>query len=1103
MSHTIKNVIPRGLKRKGPPTNNIIFYLAIIQLFISILLYPQSTDIYFDQIFHNQGLSQSIVKCILQDKQGLMYFGTEDGLNIYDGYKFTILRNNPNDTNSISYNDITALFEDHDGIIWIGTFNSGLNRYDPSTRKINRFVNDPANYNSLSNNIIYAITEDHQGNLWIGTDNGLCRMEKNKLSNASYKFTRYYHDVNNKGSLAGNSIQSLLNDHSGKIWVGTSDGLNKINMTGASPEFISIKAGNDKKNVTGHNLIRTIYEDKRRNIWVGTDNGVVCLLNPGDKQTDPESITYQHNPRYPNSISHNEIYAVNEDDSGIIWIGTNGGGLDLLDPKTGKFNHFRHDPFNASSLCYNEIRCIYKNSSGIMWIGTYGSGMSKVSRGGGQFYHYIFRPGDPACLSHSIVWSIYEDSDSVLWIGTHAGLDRLDRKNSKYTHYKNNPSDPHSLSANVIRVITADESGSLWIGTQGGGISIFNKQTARCRIFRHNPIDPGSLSSDQIRAIFRARDGTIWVGTYGNGLDCFDQAKGNFIHFRNIPGNNESVSNDYIRSIFEDRAGNLWIGTEGGGLNKFDRKTGKFKSYIHDPRNVNSLSSNHIFSIHEDKDGYFWLGTWGGGLNKFDPVTEKFQRFDERNGLPSNSIYAVLEDNFGNLWLSTNAGLSKYDLKTGTFTNYNVKDGLQDDEFNGGAYFKGKNGELYFGGINGFNSFHPDRIRSNHHIPPVIITSFSKLNKEVDFGYPVSEVKEIELSYKDYVFAFEFSALDYMAPAKNQYAYRMEGLDKNWNFVDASKRFANYTTLSPGEYVFMVKASNSDGIWNDKGVSVRLIITPPFWKTEWFTVLVILLLICLAYFLYKRRLKIIGMKIELKAAHDAQMSIMPNADPVFEGLDISGICIPANEVGGDFFDYFQRDGGENKPGILIGDVSGKAMKAAMTAVLASGMILTATQEEEYIKSAFNRVNRILYLKTDKRVFVAACILIVDVYNNNINYVNAGNINPLIKKNGTVLTLVSSDPRFPLGMIRDVHYEENCFEFNPGDILFLITDGIVEAQSKSKDLYGIERLRGLIEGTDLNELPASEIKKIIIRDIERFSGNKTFHDDMTIIVVKRI
>ncbi|MGE5499861.1 MAG: two-component regulator propeller domain-containing protein [Syntrophothermus sp.] len=929
--------------------------------------------------------------------------------------------------------------------------------------------------------------------LWIGTNGGGVDI----LNPVSGKFCHFRHDRFDPTSLSYNEIRSIYRNSSGIMWVGTyGSGISKVSRAGG--QFYHYYYKPDDQNSLSHSIVWSIYEDKDSVLWIGTHDGLDRL----DRRTG-RYTHFRNDPRNPQSLSSNIVRVITDAGDGNLWIGTHGGGVNLFNKKTGYCNVFRHDRFDPTSLSYNEIRSIYRNSSGIMWVGTYGSGISKVSRAGGQFWHYYYKPDDQNSLSHSIVWSIYEDKDSVLWIGTHDGLDRLDRHTGKYRHFRNDPRDPHSLSGNTVRVITDAGGGNLWIGTHGGGVNLFNKKTAYCNVFRHDPGNPNSLAFDEIRPIFKDRSGTIWIGTYGHGLDRYEPSDGTFRHYKNETGNRESLSNDFVRIIFEDTKGNLWVGTEGGGINKFDKRTGKFKSYMNNPVDLNSLSSNHIFTIYEDKEGFLWLGTWGGGLNKFDPAKEKFQRYNEANGLPSNSIYGILEDNFGNLWLSTNKGLSKFDPASETFSNYNTKDGLQDDEFNGGSYFKSQSGELFFGGINGFNSFYPDRIKSNGSVPPVIITSFSKLNKVVDFGRPLSEIKEIVLSYKDYVFSFEFAGLDYMAPEKNKYAFKMEGFDKNWTFVDASKRFAYYTNLSPGSYTFMVTASNSDGIWNDMGAMVKIVITPPFYRTWWFIALMFLVLFLLAYFLYRWRLKNNAMKIELKAAHEAQMSIMPNQAPSFNGLDVSGICIPASEVGGDFFDYFRRNSDKNILGVVIGDVSGKAMKAAMTAVLASGMMMTDIIAVEDIKTIFTRVNKALYLKTDKRAFVAACILLIDVKNNIITYVNAGNVNPVIKQNATVCSLPSSDPRFPLGLVCDVQYEENTTAFNNGDILVLMTDGLVETQAKSRELYGMERVKAILSLPEIHLQSASEIKDRIIWDVNNFCTDGSPHDDMTIIVIKRV
>ncbi len=838
-----------------------ISFLLISLIFFLLsnftLIRAQSNDLIFEQIFLEQGLSQSIVKCILQDREGFMYFGTEDGLNRYDGYTFTVMRNKPEDTNSLSYNDINTLCLDKEGNIWIGTFNSGLNKYNPYTKKITRFTHDNKNLNSISHNNITAICVDSAGIIWVGTDNGLNKLTLKDPSKGEYLIERILHQSNIQNSLSNNSIYSLHLDRYSNLWIGTRNGLNFISKNQLHSKQIKFKCykSNDNNNSLSNNIIRVIYEDSRGELWIGTDGG----LNLGIKNSKGEIFSfkkYLHVPNDISSISHNEIYAISEDNAGNLWIGTNGGGLNLLDKDRKSFTCYTHDPLDIRSLSYNEIRSLFKDRSGTMWIGTYGSGIDKVTRGAGEIILYKYRPNERNSLSHPIVWSIYEDRDGNLWIGTHGGgLNKLDRKNNKYTHYQHQPNNQNSLSNDIVRVVYEDSDGIFWIGTHGGGICKFNPRTNIFTTYQHETNNPNSLAFNEIRCIYEDSEGGLWIGTYGQGVDRFDKETEIFTHYKNDPNDSQSLSNNFIRTIYEDRSGNLWIGTEGGGLNKFNRVNKTFQNFMSDPNSPSSLSSDYIFAIHEDQYGILWLGTWGAGLNRFDPETEKSIHFTIEDGLPSNAIYGILRDKKGNLWLSTNNGISRFNPQSKSFSNYNVKDGLQNNEFNGGSYFKSKSGEIFFGGINGFNSFYPEKIKDNLFIPPIVITSFQKLNKEVDFEKPVYSINKIDLSYQDYVFTFEFASLDFSAPEKNVYAYKLEGLDKDWIYTNYSRRFATYTTLPPGDYVFKVKGTNSDGIWNEEGASVNLTIHPPFWMTWWFRGFIFLLVVLVVYYIYKKRVK--------------------------------------------------------------------------------------------------------------------------------------------------------------------------------------------------------------------------------------------------------
>ena len=1080
-------------------------------------------DITFEQIFLEQGLSQSIVKGIVQDSNGFIWFATEDGLNRFDGYKFKVLRHDPDDPDSLSFNDVTAVHVDRGGVLWVGTFYGGLNQYVREHQRFIRYLNDPRDRNSLSNDHVNTIYEDRSGALWIGTDDGLNQLVRGEEGVSPATFIRFLNDPNASLGPGPNTVRAICEDKAGALWFGTDQGLSRLDRgTGRFTHY-----GHDPKdpNSLSHNEVYAVLEDHDGVLWVGTRGGGLnrlvsspssAIASPGTDggesdggKVTPRFISYLHRPGDPDSLSHNDVNVIFEDRTGTLWLGTNGGGLNLFDRESERFVSYQHDPYDAGSLSYDEVMAIYEDRSGLLWIGTYGGGIDKIDRGKKQFALYRADTYNPNSLSQRIVWAICEDKSGILWIGTHGGgLNRLRRDKDQYTFYRSEPNDPSSLSSDIVRFVYEDRAGTLWIGTHGGGLCEFDRDTEIFRCYRHDAGDPLSISHDELRSIYEDRSGTLWIGTNGGGLNKFvpssePGSRPTFVRYRHEPNNPKSLSNDFVRVIFEDREGRFWIGTQGGGLNKFEREAGTFSHYRANLDDPEALNNDYIFSIYEDGQGGFWLGTWGGGLNRFDRVSGRFSHYTEDDGLADDSIYGIMEDEQGNLWLSTNNGLSKFNPQEETFRNYSVDDGLQGNEFNGGAYFKSESGEMFFGGIEGFNAFHPAEIKDNPHIPPVVITTFQKLNKDVKFDRPTSDIEKVELSYKDYVFSFEFSALDFTAPEKNQYAYKMEGLDEDWVYTDSTKRFATYTTLAPGTYVFRVKGANNDGVWNEEGTSLEITITPPFWKTWWFTLLWAVFGLAAAVVSYKRRLKTERMKTELQAAHDAQMSIMPQVDPQLEGLEVSGDCIPASEVGGDFFDYVWLNKKSTRVGIAIGDVSGKAMKSAMTAVMSSGILYSIAEEDIPVKEIMTRVNRPMFVKTDSKMFTALCLVSLDTLSRELVFVNAGLEHPLLKSGGSTAFVRGVGPRFPLGMIRDTAYEEKGIPLESGDVWVFYTDGVSEAQNHAKELYGEATLQNQLQKIDTAALSAQQIKEEILTHVRRFVGGAPQHDDMTVVVVKVI
>ena len=782
------------------------------------------TVLRFTRISTEQGLSHSKVYAVLQDSKGLMWFGTEDGLNKYDGYNVTIYKHDPADPHSLSHNRVMTLYEDSTGILWVGTL-GGLHAFDRHTETFTLYQNDVNDPQSLSHNSVWTIYEDRQKTLWIGTLNG----GLNRLHRDTHTFTHYQIDPANPNSLSDDTVLAMYEDAAGRFWIGTTNGLNHFMRD--ENRFVRYFANPKDPNSLSHNYISSLDEGSDGTLWVGTANG----LNAFSAETG-QSRQYHTNPYDPLSLSSNTVSAVHVDRSGELWVGTLGGGVSRFDRERQLFLRYQNDVQSSDSLGHNEVWTLYEDRTGVLWIGTMGGGISVTSRKSEQFAIYRAEPNNPGSLSHNDVRAIYEDHEGSLWVGTLEGLNRLDRKTGRFTQYRHDPADPGSLSYNAVWSIYEDREGTLWVGTLGG-LNKFDRDTERFTHYLPNASDPQSVSFHKIWPMYEDHTGTLWIGTLGGGLNTFDHTTGKFTRYVTDPSNPRSLSHNVVSSIYEDRNGILWIGTN-GGLNRFDRERDRFTRFQNDPKNPDSLSSDAVLALYEDQRGTLWVGT-ANGLNAYNPRDKTFTHYYQRNGLPSDVIYGIVEDSQGYLWISTNKGLSKFHPETHRVRNFDIRDGLQSNEFNIGAYYKNKDGELFFGSLNGLTAFYPEQIQDNPHAPPIVLTDFQLFNKSVIPGddapisIPVSEVTDIRLTYKDSVFSFEFVALDFTILEKNQYAYMMEGFDSAWIPTTAQKRFATYTNLNGGHYTFRVKASNSDGVWNEEGVTVRLTITPPPWKTWW------------------------------------------------------------------------------------------------------------------------------------------------------------------------------------------------------------------------------------------------------------------------------
>jgi len=859
--------------------HSIIIFVIIISTFtLPVDLQAEKDNIKFEHFSLEEGLSQATVWSILQDRHGFMWFGTADGLNKYNGYNFEIYKHDPFDSTSLPDNRIMTIFEDKSGVIWVGTSGGVLSRLSRNEKGESNFIHykhNPTKKNSLSKcSSILTIFEDECGILWIGTQGGgLVQLDKTRQN-----FKTFKHKPEDKNSLCHNTVTSIAEapDENNKVlWIGTANGLSRLSWNNQEQEeFSNYLSDPLESNSLSHNFINVIHKSNTREntLWIGTDDGLNELITI-DENGEVKFVHHKNNLENPTSLSSDIIWSIYEDNSRNLWVGTNGGGLNrhflnkTYPGKNRHFIHYKHDPLNPKTLNNNLIRSIFQDNTGAMWFGTNGGGVNKFNSTIEKFKHYKNDPNSTNSLSDNNVYSILQDKTCILWIGTKVGgLNKLDREKATFTIYKNNPLRPGSLSNNNVMAIheskyKSDEN--IWMGTNGGGLSKFNKKHETFIHYKNEPDNPHSLTNNRVKRIYEPPSGQgdiFWIGTYG-GLARFDVATESFINFEHDPTDSNSLSNNRVMSIYEDKSGVLWVGTY-GGLNKlfipnkresnnnFIKEKVKFIHYNYSQANPKSI--NNILTIYEDlyDSNILWIGTFGGGFSKFDKEKEEFTNYTEREGLANNVVYGILGDKSGNLWLSTNKGISRFNPKNNLFKNYVVNDGLQSNEFNTGAYFRSHTGELFFGGINGFNSFYPDSIKDNLFQPPVVITNlkiFDELVESDIIGYG-----DIELSYKENYLSIEFVALNYTNSPKNQYAYMMSGIDNDWIY-SGTRRFVTYTNMDPGAYIFKVKGSNNDGVWNEDGTILSIIINPPIWQTWWAYLSYIVLFIMSIFSLIKFR----------------------------------------------------------------------------------------------------------------------------------------------------------------------------------------------------------------------------------------------------------
>ncbi|HEY0899071.1 MAG TPA: two-component regulator propeller domain-containing protein, partial [Sphingobacteriaceae bacterium] len=819
-----------------------LLYLCVISLLSAAV--AQQGDINFTSLTTKDGLSSNTVNAILKDRYGVMWFGTEDGLDKFDGTNFTVYRKSPGDSTSLQSNEILALHEDRAGNLWIGTSGGSLSLYD---REKDAFFHFPATGgpNTIDNNVISSVCSDYRGKIWITHYNGV-----NILDPLTRRITRFTVTSANPAPRSAPHYNYIFEDSQNRMWIGTTEGLFQYNPKAKSLTQYLHSPQNPAS--LGHNNVLAVAQDKEGNLWIGTDGGL-SLLKPGTSNF----INYRHTDGSTRSLSSNTVNSIAVDGN-KLWLGT-GEGLDILDTKTGYITKYAQNSRNKHSLTAKSVKSVYIDQQGIYWLGTIRGGVDRFDRNLNLFNYVQSNVFDEKGLNASIVTSFAEDKSGNVYVGTEGtGLSLFNRKTKLFQHFNIKSRRVTTDKRLLILAMAMSRKQQLFIGTFSDGLFIFDPASGNYRQLMegHRAED---LNSNDIFCIKEDSKGNLWIGTNGGGINILNpqlEVIGRYTPHPEFENDVPFPINGYIRDIEEDKDGNFWIATHGGGIAVFHPASGKFTLY----NTTNSkLPNDKVLTLLEDSRGNIWAGTFGGGVSLFHKNTRQISTFSEKDGLQNTTIYKVLEDKNGLVWVSTNKGISSIDIRTKKISNYNHHNGIQKTNFVQEAGIRLSNGELFFGGLEGFNYFNPAYLKKNSNIPPVLITDLRISNQSVapsedgPIKEHISVAKEINLDFKQN-FALSFVGLNFTSPGQNQYAYKLEGFDKDWNYVGNSTT-ASYTNLDPGKYVFRVRASNNDGVWNKEGSSIKIYVHPPFWRTIYAYIFYVLVIIGLVLYLRYRSIQ--------------------------------------------------------------------------------------------------------------------------------------------------------------------------------------------------------------------------------------------------------
>ncbi len=1106
--------------------SSFLALLSVWMLLLPVKLFSQ--DYKFNHLGVQNGLSQSVINCILEDKNGFMWFGTQEGLNRYDGYDFSVFKRNPEDSNSLSNNFIYALRQDKKGIIWIGTNGGGLNSFNPVTGKFSHFLNDPKNSNSISNDVVRTIHEDPEGKLWIGTDGGM-----NEFDPITGKFLRFQHNPNDNYSIGSDKIYDIIEDNKGNIWAGTyGKGLSLYDR--AKRRFYNYELSDsdierifpssvtsDLKRKEQCFQVRSLFAYDEKHIWVGTNGGGIEIFNTEEKTFEkalyPDGTIHE--------ISNTKILNMCDDQNGNIWIATFNNGIDIYKKSDGTIQHYVPNEQDDYALSSDGIKCIYKDRNGNIWVGTNGEGINTYFISTSTISHIrkSVRPevGENT-LKSSAILSVMEDASGLLWIGTSGGgLSTLDRKNGLYQHYP----DLCQASNNSVLSLLQAKNGTIWVGTYGEGLNSFDPVTKKIKSYSpDNQIVEGTILCIAEEPV----TGAIWFGTFGAGIYRLDPTTDSLKEFT---VEKDGLSSNFIYSMYYDHEGKLWIGTRAGGLMVYDEQHKHFQSFSHDDKIKNSLSNNIVYCITEDLENNIWIGT-ANGLNRFDKTKKTFDIWYEGDGLPSDNIYTVICDNKGNLWMSHNKGLTRFNPKNKSgelFKNYGAGAGVQPSEFNQGAYFKNKRGELFFGGQQGLNIINPGKIEMSSPPPPVFITSYKRFGKEVVLDSSIIDLQSINVTWRDNNFMFELAALNFVDPAKNLYQYKLEGIDDDWSPV-TSKRYISYTNISGGNYALRVRAADCNGNWSEEKVLLNIHITPPFWKTNWFySLCVFILLIGIFSFVrirtaaIKKENRILEAKVaertselaqknaditsSIQYAKRIQSAMLPELEVIYQHFTDSFVLYkPKDIVSGDFY-WFEEKNGVNI--LCVGDCTGHGVPGALMSMIGHNILNQVVLEKgivqpDLILNGLNEGVRAA-LKQDQHEQdttdgMDIGIICYDKSKNEIMFSAA--LRPLIFIHKGVLTKIDSD-RFPIGGsqdTKDMKFSLHRFSVEAGDTMYLFSDGYADQFGGIKGKkFMMKNLLGKLQ--TIQDLSMKEQSLVLEETFEQWKSGFQQVDDVLFVGVR--